>query len=120
MAGYFTLLLMVGNLVFMLLQWGEKKDRRIITFHETRAIKYPIFLVFSCLMMPLAMAITMTYSFSAYIASALGVLPLIGLVCFRPYQHEETKLNAFSAFINLAFPMVASATYLVNNIMNLP
>ncbi len=104
----------------MVLQWGEKKDRRVITFHETRVIKYPIYLIVSCLMMPLVVAITMNYSYSAHIASAMGVLPLIGLIYFRPYRHEDTKLNAFSAFINLAFPMVASATYLVNNIMELP
>lgn len=110
---------MVGSLVFMLLEWGEKKDRRIMTFQETRVIKYPIFLLFSCLMMPLAMAVTMNFSFSTYIGSALGALPVIGLVYFRPYRHEDTKLNAFSAFINLAFPMVASAVYLVNSIMKL-
>ena len=70
-------------------------------------------------MMSLAMALTMTFSFAAYIASTLGTLPLIGLIYFRPYRHEETKLNAFSAFINLAFPMVASVIYLVNNMMSL-
>lgn len=120
MTGYLVLLLMLGNLIFLLCQMSEKKDRRIITFKETRVFRYPIYLIITSILITLTMGLTLTFSYAAYISASLSFLPLIGLIYFRPYRHEDTKLNAFSAFINLAFPLVASATYLANNIMNLP
>jgi hypothetical protein len=69
--------------------------------------------------MPLVMGVTLTYSFAAYIAVVLSMLPLLGLAYYRPYRNDSSSLNACSAFLNLAFPLVASIIYLANNMISL-
>lgn len=39
---------------------------------------------------------------------------------FRPYRHDETYLNAVSAFLDLSMPLIASVIYMMNNLLTLP
>lgn len=117
--GYITLLLVVGNIIFLLGQLSEKKDRRIITFQETRVIKYPAFLICSYVLFTLLIALTQTFSFATYLTVALAFIPFIGFFYFRPYRHDETLINPFSAFLNLAFPIICSFVYLINTMFTL-
>lgn len=116
---YITSLLVVGNLIFLAGQISEKKDKRIITFQETRVIKYPAFLICSYILFTLLIALFQTFSFATYLAVALAFIPLIGFFYFRPYRHDETFINPFSAFLNLAFPIICSFVYLINNMFTL-
>lgn len=113
--GYITSFLVFGNLIFLAGQLSQKKDRRIITFQETRVIKYPVFLICSYIMFTLMIALTQTFSFATYLTVALAFIPFIGFFYFRPYKHDETFINPFSAFLNLAFPIICSFVYLINN-----
>lgn len=117
--GYITLILVVGNLIFLVGQLTEKKDRRIITFQETRIIKYPAFLVVSYILLALLIALTHTFSFATYLVAALAFVPIIGFFYFRPYRHDEFLITPISAFLNLSFPIICSFVYLVNNIFTL-
>lgn len=117
--GYITLLLVVGNLIFLLGQLGEKKERRIITFQETRVIKYPAFLICSYILFTLLITLTHTFSFATYLTTVLAFIPIIGFFYFRPYRHDEFLISPISAFLNLSFPIICSFIYLVNNMFTL-
>jgi small neutral amino acid transporter SnatA (MarC family) len=71
------------------------------------------------MLLVLAISLTQSYSFDPFITTVASIVPLIGLIYLRPYRNDEGKLNAISAFVNLAFPLVASAIYLANSIINM-
>lgn len=117
---YFCLMVSIGIIMFSVLQMMEKREKRILTFKETRAIRYPVFLIISFAASTTIISLVQAYNFSTYIAAVISFVPLIGFIIIRPYRNDETILNTIGAVVDLSCPCVASVLYLVNSKMDMP
>jgi hypothetical protein len=117
---YFCLMVSIGIIMFAVMQLLEKREKRILTFKETRAIRYPVFLIIAFAASTTIISLVQAYSFSTYAAAVLSFVPLIGFIVIRPYRNDEGMLNTIGAVVDLSCPCVASILYLVNSKMDMP
>jgi len=117
---YISLILIVPNLIYLVDQYFEKKEKRALTFPECGRYKYPVLLVTSYAILAVVLGLTFTYSFSLYIALVISVLPLLILILMKPYKKNPFTICIISALTNQIMLIGAVAVYFANSIMALP
>jgi len=109
---YVDILLIIGNLTFLLLEILEKKDKRTINFADIRTLKYPTLIIISYLSIAIFSSLINSFKYSAFIIAVLSIIPLISLMYFRPYT-ENKLLNTFGAVTTQCLPILTSSIYLL-------
>lgn len=66
--------------------------------------------------MILAMGLFYPYSIAPFVANIFAFIPIIILICLKPYNNSTSKLNFIGAFINLSFPFICTIIYTINSV----
>lgn len=66
--------------------------------------------------MALVISLINSFSFAPYIIVVFAAFPLIIFLFFRPYKHDNTMINTFSAVLDHAMILGCAVVYLFNSI----
>lgn len=117
---FISLGLLIGGMVFLVADYRESRDKRIVVF-ECKRPAYPVYLVGSYLFISLVTGVLFNYQFSIYVVLALSLTPLIVVVANSPYRVEEGSLKESTARIStvtavyLQLMLVATVAILLAN-----
>ena len=112
MMAYVDILIIIGNLTFLIAELFEKKDKRMISFADIKTLKYPTFIIISYVLITATSSLINTFKYSPLIITGLSALPLIFFLYFRPYV-EHKFINTLGSILTQCLPILASVIYLL-------